>query len=113
MDEINRLKYELSNAVKNSKEYNDYLYYKNLLNQNPELKYLVNEIRSLNFEFYNSSNKDNSILEDDIIRHKYEYICSQEIANGYLRAEFNLCQMVQDICNTIIEDIEIDLDFFK
>lgn len=113
MDEVNRLKYELSNAVKNSKEYNDYLYYKNLLNQNPELKYLVNEIRALNFEFYNSDNKDNSILEDENIRHKYEYVCSQEIANRYLRAEFNLCQMVQDICNTIIEDIEIDLDFFK
>lgn len=113
MREVDRLKNELAQAVKNSEEYAEYLHYKNMLNQKPELEKAVNEIRRLNYEFHNSDDLKNSIHEIDDMKQKLDYVHENHLANDYLKAELCLCRMIQDICNNIIEDIELDLDFLK
>jgi len=113
MREIDRLKSELAEAVKNSEEYKNYSICKGLLAGKPDLERTVNEIRRQNFEFQNSEAFDNSFETIDEICHKFEYVSSQEVANDFFKAELCLCRMVQDICKTIVEDIEFNLDFLK
>jgi len=113
MSEIDRLKNELAEAVKNSEEYLNFIECKRLLAENPETQRVVDEMRRKNFELHNSEEFDNSFDTIDDINRKYEYMGTQDIANDFLKAELCLCRMVQDICNTIIEDIDFNLDFLK
>jgi len=36
---------------------------------------------------------------------------NQNMVNRYLLAEVCLCRMVQDICRTVVDAIDFDLDF--
>ena len=113
MSEIDRLKFELAEAVKNSEEYANYRKCKYLLAQNPDLECNVDKMRQQNFEFQNSEDFDNSLDTLNDISRRFEYVSTQEVANDFLKAELCLCRMVQDICKTIIEDIDFNLDFLK
>lgn len=113
MREIDRLKNELKVAVRNSEEYENYLYYKNLLAENPALEHSVNELRRQTFNFQTSENLGNSYEAIDDIRRRFDYVRSQDLANDFLKAELCLCRMVQDICKSVIEDIDFDLDFLE
>jgi len=113
MSEIDRLKNELAEAVKNSEEYVDFIECKRLLAENPETECAVDEMRRKNFELHNSEGIDDSFDTIDDIRRKYEYVGAQDVAGDFLKAELCLCRMVQDICKTIIEDIDFNLDFLK
>ncbi|MFR7775561.1 MAG: hypothetical protein ACLU3H_11515 [Lachnospira pectinoschiza] len=37
----------------------------------------------------------------------------QDMVNRYLLSEVCLCRMVQDICRTVVETIEFDVDFLN
>lgn len=113
MRDVDRLKEELAEAVKNSDEYKDFIRCRNALEENPQLKNSVNELRKYSYLLQNTETEKD--LFDDIteVRHTFEYVHSQNMANDYLRAELCLCRMVQDICNSIVKEIEIDLDFMK
>ena len=113
MREIDRLKYELAEAVKNSEEYENYVKCKRLLAGKPDIERSVGEMRQQNFEYHNSEGFDNSFEAIDEMSRRFEYECSQDVANDFLKAELCLCRMVQDICKTIIEDIDFNLDFLK
>jgi len=113
MREIDRLKCELAEAVKNSEEYENYLKCKGLLAGKPDIERTVDEMRRQNFEFQNSEGFDNSSEAIDEICHRYESVSAQDVANEFLNAETCLCRMIQDICKTIIEDIDFNLDFLK
>ena len=113
MSEIDRLKNELAEAVKNSEEYLNFIECKRLLAENPETQRTVDEMRRQNFEFQNSEGFDNSSEAIDEICHRYESVSAQDVANEFLNAETCLCRMIQDICKTIIEDIDFNLDFLK
>ena len=113
MREIDRMKFELAEAVKKSEEYINYIKCKNLLAEKPDIERSVNEMRRQNFEYQNSEDFDDSFEAIDDLNHKFEYECSQDVANNFVKAELCLCRMVQDICKTIIEDIDLNLDFLK
>ena len=113
MRDIDRLKNELAEAVKNSEEYTNFIRYKRLLNENPALERSVNELRQQTFKFQNEDVTSDSFEEIGDIRRRFEYVHSQDLANDFLKAELCLCRMVQDICNTIVEDIDFNLDFLE
>ena len=113
MREIDRLKSELAEAVKNSQEYKNYSICKGLLAGKPDLERTVNEIRRQNFEFQNSEDFDDSFDAINDISRRFECVSAEDVANDFLKAELCLCRMVQDICKTIIEDIDFNLDFLK
>ena len=113
MSEIDRLKFELAEAVKNSEEYANYRKCKYLLAQNPDLECNVDKMRQQNFEFQNSEDFDNPFDTINDINRRFECVSTQDVANDFLKAELCLCRMVQDICKTIIEDIDFNLDFLK
>jgi len=113
MSEIDRLKNELAEAVKNSEEYLNFIDCKNSLAENPDTQRIVDEMRRKNFELHNSEGFDNPFDTIDDISRKYEYVDAQDVASDFLKAELCLCRMVQDICKTIIEDIDFNLDFLK
>lgn len=113
MRDIDRLKYELAEAVRDSEEYQNYLYYKKLLDEKPDIRRSVDEMRSLIFQFQNSDDLNKSFEEIDDIRRRFDYERTQNLANDFLKAELCLCRMIQDICKTVVEDIDFDLDFLK
>lgn len=113
MREIDRLKFELAEAVRNSEEYTNYIYYKNLLAENPTLERSVNELRLQTFKFQNMEDTSDTFEEISEIRRRFEYVRTQDLANDFLNAELCLCRMVQNIYKAIIEDIDFDLDFLQ
>ena len=113
MSEIDRLKNELAEAVKNSEEYLNFIGCKNLLAENLDIQRAVDEMRRQNFELHNSEEFVDSFDTIEDSNQKFEYVGTQDLANNFLKAELCLCRMVQDICKTIIEDIDFNLDFLK
>jgi len=113
MRDVDRLKYELAKAVRSSEEYLNYLKCKKLLAEKPDIERTVDEMRRQRFEFQNSEDYDNSFEAIEDINRRFENVSSQDVADDFLKAELCLCRMVQDICKTIIEDIDFNLDFLK
>lgn len=113
MRDVDRLKYEMAEAVKNSEEYASYKYYRDLLGEKPDVERSVDEMRRLIFQFQNSEDFDKTFEEINDIRRRFDYERTQDLANDFLKAELCLCRMIQDICKTIVEDIDFDLDFLK
>jgi len=113
MSEVDRLKCELAEAVKNSEEYENYKKCKDLMDGKPDIERTVNEMRREKFEFQNSEGVDNSFEAIDDLNRRFEFECLQDAAKDFLKAELGLCRMVQDICKTVIEDIDFNLDFLK
>ena len=113
MRDIDRLKYELAEALKSSEEYLNYKKCKDLLAEKPDIERSVDDMRRQTFELQNSEGFDNSFEAIDDFSRRFEIECSQDVANNFLKAELCLCRMVQEICKTIIEDIDFNLDFLK
>ena len=44
---------------------------------------------------------------------KYEYIRYQECASRFLNAEMCLCRLVRDICFSVADAIDFNMDFLK
>ena len=102
MQRIEQLKLELSKAIKESPEYKD-----------PNLKRSIDEFRRQNFDIQNSGKVDDIFAAQEDLNNRYADMRRQDMVNRYLLSEVCLCRMVQDICRTVVETIEFDVDFLN
>ena len=105
MQRIEQLKLELSKAIKESPEYIEY--------KDPNLKRSIDEFRRQNFDIQNSGKVDDIFAAQEDLNNRYEDMRRQDMVNRYLLSEVCLCRMVQDICRTVVETIEFDVDFLN
>lgn len=112
IEDTERLSKELATALKGSEEYKSYQFYRQLLQDNPDLEREVNELRKQNFELQNSDIEDGYEAVEDI-RRRFEYVRSNDLANDFLIAESSFCRMVQNTLNSIITEIDFNVDFLK
>ena len=112
MDEITKCINALLAAVKDSEEYRTYKKQEEILSRNPELWQRVDQFRSNNFKLQNEANRDElfSVVEQ-LSRESKELRRIPEV-NAFLDAELALCRLVQQICKSITEGIEIDIPGF-
>lgn len=111
MGKIEELKAELKQAVLDSDEYREYKRLEVEVSKNANLKRAIDEFRRQNFEIqYNDEIQD---IEENIsqLEAKYTDIRNMGLAKSYFAAELCLCRLVQDICVSIVDVVDFDVDF--
>lgn len=110
MNQIDEILEHLIIAIKDSKEYQEYLRLRDLIHQEPEKERAVNELRRRNFELHKCRNVD-LYTEMDRLENEFASLRAEPHVNEYLAAELALCRMVQRINFRLMEEIEFDLGF--
>lgn len=102
---------ELTQAIVDSEEYKNYLYYLREIKKQPELYEKVCDYRRRNFELQNMDVSDN--MFDEVMRFQMEnaVIRKNELVNEFLKAELSVCRMLQGITRTIADSVDLDTDF--
>ena len=107
MQRIEQLKLELSKAIKESPEYIEYKRLEAIIDKDPNLKRSIDEFRRQNFDIQNSGKVDDIFAAQEDLNNRYADMRRQDMS------EVCLCRMVQDICRTVVETIEFDVDFLN
>ena len=110
MNQIDEILENLIIAIKESKEYQDYLRLRDLIHQEPEKERAITELRRRNFELHKCRNVD-LYTEMDRLENEFASLRAEPYVNEYLAAELSLCRMVQRINFRLMEEIEFDLGF--
>lgn len=109
MDGINRNIHMLIQSVKKSSVYKEYRLQEGILNQNPELAERVRQFRADNFRLQNEEDRSNMFHLAEVLSRESEELRRIPQVNVYLDAELALCRMMQRICRTLTEGIEMDI----
>ena len=106
MDAVNRNIHLLLNSIQKSDVYRTYKKQEAILEKNPELVSRVQHFRSDNFRLQNEER--GNLLQDaeQLARESAELRRNPEV-NAYLDAELALCRMMQQICKTLTDGIEM------
>ena len=109
MDAVSRNIHALLSAIKKSSEYREYRRQEEILNKDPELAERVSQFRAANFRMQNEGNRENLFhMADDLARESAELRRNAQV-NAYLDAEFALCRLMQQVCRSLIEGIDISV----
>ena len=111
MQRIDELKLELRKAILESEEYKEYKRLEAIIMRNPELKRNIDEFRRQNFELQNSSDVQDIFSATNELNERYAFMRNQDSVNRYLTAEICLCRRVQDICRSVVDVVDMNLDF--
>jgi cell fate (sporulation/competence/biofilm development) regulator YlbF (YheA/YmcA/DUF963 family) len=113
MGRVEELKEELKQAVIDSGEYQEYRRLNDELSRNLDLKRAVDEFRRRNFEI--QCNDDDQNISDNLaqIEDWYAGVSNESLVKNYLTAEMRLCRMVQDVCVSLVDVIDFNVDFLR
>ena len=106
MNEIKDCIDALLAAVQNSEEYQKY---GDLLKENPELMDRVNAFRGNNFRLQNEANRDELFRGTEQLNRESRELRRDPLVNAFLDAELTLCKLMQKICRTLTEGIDLDI----
>ena len=109
MSEIKECIDELLVAVRGSEEYQDFVKYRDLLKENPELMNRVNTFRGNNFRLQNEANRDELFRAMEQLNRESRERRRYPLVNAFLDAELALCKLMQKICKTLTEGIDLDI----
>lgn len=103
----------LTESVRNTYEYKRYIENLSILKSKPELYARVCEFRRRNYELQNSDVDSN--LYDSVMRFRTENaeLRKDALVNDFLQSELGVCRMLQNICNEIMDNVDIDIDFLN
>ena len=113
MQRIDQLKAQIADTIKESTEYKEYKRLEEIVSKDPNLKRSIDEFRRRNYEIQNSGQVEDIFAAQEELNRQYVDMRNQYMVNRYLLAEVCLCRMVQDICRTVVDAIDFDLDFLK
>lgn len=109
MNEIKDCIDALLAAVQNSEEYQEFEKYRDLLKENPELMDRVNAFRGNNFRLQNEANRDELFRGTEQLNREFRELRRDPPVNAFLDAELALCKLMQKICRTLTEGIDLDI----
>lgn len=101
----------LASAVQNSDEYKAYNEAKDAIKGNIELGAKLNEYRLQNFKLQNNTNVEDYFDELDRMEQQYKELKKDPRVMAFLTAELRLCKMIQEINTTIVELVDLELEF--
>lgn len=111
MSRVDDLSIELADAIIDSDEYRQYLRCRSELMQDEELFRKVNEYRKNNFYLQNQTNNPRLVEDVEAFHSQNVELTANILVNKYLLAEVALCRMIKQVERTLIENVELDLDF--
>ena len=109
MNEIKDCIDALLAAVQNSEEYQEFMKYKALVEQDPGLMERVNAFRANNFRLQNEANRDELFRVTEQLNRESRELRSDPLVNAFLDAELAFCKLMQRICESLTEGIELDV----
>lgn len=109
MNEIKDCIDALLAAVQNSEEYQEFEKYRDLLKENPELMDRVNAFRGNNFRLQNEANRDELFRVTEQLTRESRELRKIPQVNAFLDAELALCKLLQRICKTLTEGIDLEV----
>ena len=109
MDEISMEIEKLLDAVHRSDEYQEYQKQAAQLEADPELKARVMRFRGDNFRLQNHSDKDELFHIEEQLNQESASLRQNLKVNAYLDAELALCRLMQRICRTLVDGIDIQI----
>ena len=109
MNEIKDCIDALLAAIQNSEEYQEFVKYKEELEQDPELLERVNAFRGNNFRLQNEANRDELFRGTEQLNRESRELRKIPQVNAFLDAELALCKLMQKICKTLTEGIDLDI----
>lgn len=113
MHNIDDLKIQLREAIQNSDEYLEFKRLEAVIVRNPDLKRQIDEFRKRNFEIQNVESDIDILEATENLNMQYKDVRRQEMVNRYLNAEVCLCRLVQEICFTVVDAVDFELDFLR
>ena len=106
--EIRKAMEEFLQALQESAAYRDYKYQKERVKRVPGLADRINDFRVKRFEFQSYQGED--LFEQiDEFGKKYETFQEEPMVREYLAAELEICRLVQEINDAIVELVDIDI----
>ena len=109
MNEIKDCIDALLAAIQNSEEYQEFVKYKEELEQDPELLERVNAFSGNNFRLQNEANRDELFRVTEQLNRESRELRKIPQVNAFLDAELALCKLMQKICKTLTEGIDLDI----
>ena len=112
MTEVERLGDELIEAIKNSKECNQYQSILAQVKAQPQLYARIGEYhrRSLALQF---SDCENMIYENNQLQKEFVDLQNNSLANEYLAAEHQYCELIRNFQDKFLEAVNIDIEFLE
>lgn len=108
MDIVTERLNALTDAMRNTIDYQSYLKLEAELDKDKDLKKRVDEFRIRNFSLQKEENVDLFDAVDDIGREFVE-LRKNPVVEEYLEAELSVCKMVQRVLNAIHHEVKIDV----
>lgn len=108
MDIVTERLNALTDAMRNTIDYQSYLKLEAELDKDKDLKKRVDEFRLWNFSLQKEENVDLFDAVDDIDREFVE-LRKNPVVEEYLEAELSVCKMVQRVLNAIHHEVKIDV----
>lgn len=108
MDIVTERLNALTDAMRNTIDYQSYLKLEAELDKDKDLKKRVDEFRLRNFSLQKEENVDLFDAVDDIDREFVE-LRKNPVVEEYLEAELSVCKMVQGVLNAIHHEVKIDV----
>jgi cell fate (sporulation/competence/biofilm development) regulator YlbF (YheA/YmcA/DUF963 family) len=109
MNEIDKNIEALIASIKISDVYEEYKKQEALLLQEPDLFKRVNQFRENNFRMQEEANSENLFHIVDQVEQESSQLRKIPEVNAYLDAELALCKLMQRICRTLTEAVEMDV----
>lgn len=108
MDAVNRNIHALLTSVQKSDVYKTFKKQEAILEKDPELAERVRHFRAENFRLQNGECGNLLQGAEELARESAELRRNPKV-NAYLDAELALCRMMQQICKTLTDGIEIKI----
>jgi len=112
-DKIERLKKELSKAILESDEYKEFKRLDALIDRNPDLRRGVDEFRRRVFEIVNNDDIEDAYTAMINLNNEFYLLRQEDLVNRYLTAEICFSSLVKDTLKTIVDPIDMELDFLR
>lgn len=113
MEKVEEMKAELKQAVLDSPEYREYKRLEAEISRDADLKRSVDEFRRQNFEIQYNDDIQNVEERVSQLEGQYAYMRNQGLVKNYFAAEICLCRLVQDICMSVVDVLDFDVDFLR
>ena len=112
MKEIEEALETLIDAIKSTKEYNQYQALLKKVKNDPELYGRICDYRRQSLALQLSDN-ENFIQENNDLQNKFSDLLNIGLSNEYFAAEHQYCVMIRKIQECYLEKIDIETDFLE
>ncbi len=109
METVNRNIHALLNSIQKCQIYKDFKKQEEILNKNPEMAERVQRFRAENFRLQNEEGQKDVLAKAEQLSRESEELRSFPEVNAYLDAELALCRMMQKICRTLTDGVEMNI----